>query len=100
MQYQIIYEEDALQDLTDIAHYYFEKSGIELADRMSERILNEIDSLSFMPNRCVDCPLFPKYKQLNINNLPYRAYFLIDEIQKNVHIINVIHHAKNLSKLL
>ncbi len=89
--YQIIYEPEAENDLVDILTYYAETGDFRLAEALNIRIRNPIDRLRTMPQRIADSQIVTGVKGLLIEQLPYWAYFVIDEERKEVCILNLVH---------
>lgn len=89
--YKIVYEPEAENDLVEILYYYAENGGINIAEAINLRIKNHIKKLESMPYRIADSLLVPNVKGYLIENLPYWAYFQIDEYKKEIYILNIVH---------
>lgn len=92
--YSIIYDEEASQDLAEIFVYYNEQGGFYLADKIYSKIKNSISSLKEMPSRCPKVHFLDKVYKLNVIGLPYLVYFMIDDEEKNVIILHILHSSR------
>lgn len=95
--YQILWQTEAEEDLKEIATYYREVGGLELAKKNLDRILNSIDGLQKMPSRCQVSDFSPNIRKLTVVNLPYLVFFKI--IGDKVYILR-IYNAKRSQKTL
>lgn len=95
--YQILWQTEAEEDLKEIATYYREVGGLELAKKNLDRILNSIDGLQKMPSRCQVSDFSPNIHKLTVVNLPYLVFFKI--IGDKVYILR-IYNAKRSQKTL
>ena len=95
--YKIEYQSEAEADLKDIAFYYHQTAGSEIAKTNIERILNSIDGLEYMPYRCPVCDFSPNVRRLVVPKSPYLVFFKV--VGDTVHILNV-YNSKRDQKLL
>lgn len=93
--YKIIFEKFAKTDLADIVTFYLLRGGLELAETNKNRIENQINKLKINPNIYQDNHLEPRLKQLILQKLPYKAYFLVNEQEKSVHIMRILHTSRD-----
>ncbi|TXJ06547.1 MAG: type II toxin-antitoxin system RelE/ParE family toxin [Acinetobacter sp.] len=91
--YNIIYEQQAQEDLQEILLYYATVGGYELAESISTQIMTSIAQLDIMPNRCQISDFSDSIRKLTIQDLPYVAYF--DVLGFNVHVLEIIHGSRN-----
>lgn len=91
--YKIEYQSEAEADLKDIAFYYHQTAGAEVAKNNIERILNSIDGLEQMPYRCPVCDFSPNVRKLIVPKLPYLVFFKV--VGDTVHILNVYSSKRN-----
>lgn len=91
--YKIEYQSEAEADLKDIAFYYHQTAGAEIAQRNVERILNSIDGLEQMPHRCPICDFSPNVRKLTVPKLPYLVFFKV--VGDTVHILNIFNAKRN-----
>lgn len=92
--YTVIYEPEAENDLFEIVFYYVEQGGFDLAESINNRIHNHIKRLEIMPLRTVESELLPNTRELLIEKLPYKAFFKIDEQNKKIFVVNIIHTSR------
>lgn len=85
--YQILWQDEAQEDLKEIATYYREAGGLELTEKNLDRILNSIDGLKKMPERCQISSFSPNIRRLTVVNLPYLVFFKI--IGDKVYILRI-----------
>lgn len=91
--YKIEYQSEAEADLKDIAFYYHQTAGTEIAKTNIERILNSIDGLEHMPYRCPVCDFSPNIRKLTVPKLPYLVFFKV--VGDTVHILNIFNARRN-----
>lgn len=91
--YKIEYQHEAEIDLKDIASYYHQTAGLEVAKKNIGRILDSIDGLEQMPYRCPICDFSPNVRKLVIPKLPYLVFFKV--VGDTVHILNVYSSKRN-----
>jgi plasmid stabilization system protein ParE len=92
--YTIFYELEAENDLFEIVFYYAEQGGFELAERMNDRIRTHIKRLENMPFRATESVNVPNSREFLIEQLPYKAFFRVDEVGKKVLILNIVHTSR------
>lgn len=95
--YKIFFQNEAKADLNEIGLYYAQFGGEAVAEINLDRILNSIDGLQKMPNRCPACDFSPNIKKLTVVGLPFLVFFKI--IGDAVHILR-IYNAKRNQKIL
>lgn len=95
--YQIEYQSEAEADLKDIAFYYHQTAGAEIAKKNIERILNSIDGLDQMPYRCLVCDFSPNIRKLTVPQLPYLVFFKV--VDNTVYILNIYNAKCNPKRL-
>lgn len=92
--YTVFYEPEAESDLIEIVLYYAEQGGFELAERMNDRIRTHIKRLETMPFRATESVTVPNSREFLIEQLPYKAFFRVDEVGKKVLILNIVHTSR------
>ena len=93
--YQIVYTVDAIDDLAEIYLFYEMNHNYQLAMSIKSRILNHIQKLEFMPYRAKDSShILDDSREFQIARLPYKAYLHIDEQEKIVEILAIVHTAR------
>lgn len=93
--YKIVFEAFAKVDLADIFSFYLLQGGLELATTSKDRIQNQINKLKQSPSIYQNSPLEPRLKQLLLNKMPYKVYFLVNEETSTVHVIRILHTARD-----
>ncbi|MFA5479493.1 MAG: type II toxin-antitoxin system RelE/ParE family toxin [Candidatus Muiribacteriota bacterium] len=100
--FKIIFSSKAEADLTDIIEYI---SGELKQPLTANKLLNlfkkQISTLSFMPER--NKKLKFTLHSFNIRYLPvknYLVFYIIDDLNKNIVIIRVLHKKRNWEYLL
>lgn len=91
--YKIEYQSEAEADLKDIAFYYHQSAGVEVAKKNIERILSSIDGLEKMPYRCPLTSFSQTIHKLTVPNLPYLVFYKV--VGDTVHILNIFHAKRN-----
>ncbi|VWM02087.1 Plasmid stabilisation system protein [Collinsella sp. AK_207A] len=92
--YAVAYLPAARRDLIDIVHYVAgELKNPEVAERLSNALIEGIGSLSVMPyRRPVYIPLRPldhEFRSLRIEN--YLAFYWVDERERTVTVARVLY---------
>jgi len=102
-QYEIVYAEEALQDLRDIADYIaIELKEQRIANTQISRIRKEIRLLSYFPNRYKTVDWEPwasrHMHQLLVDH--YVVFYLVCEAAKTVHILRILYGRRDLSNII
>ena len=92
--YKIFYEPNAESDLLEIIIYYAENNSFEYANQIQELIKNDIKSLENMPYRVRQSILIPETREFLISKLPYKVFLKIDEKNKKIFILNIVHTSR------
>ena len=92
--FQIIYSEQASDDLAEIAAYYAGQGGVPLADNIIQRITADIQKLAYNPKITQASLLVAGFYDRIIYKLPYRALFTIDEAVNEILIVRVVHTSR------
>jgi plasmid stabilization system protein ParE len=93
--YRVIYEPLAENDLIEILTYYSEQSGFEFAESILERIKAHVDRLEFLPHRTLVSPRVSDAREFLIEKLPYKAFIYVNEDNKTVYVLRIIHTSRN-----
>ena len=93
--YTVIVTESAEQDLEEILEYIAERSGIQSAENARDAILDAIDDLAKMPDRHgrVKEVIHREdivYRRVIINK-KYRVMYKIEEAEKDVYVVRILH---------
>lgn len=91
--YEIYYQIEAQEDLKEIVAYYHEIAGFSVADNNLNRILNSIDGLSFMPQKCPISSFSKEIRKLSVVDLPFLVFFKI--MENKVVVLNIVHSSRN-----
>lgn len=87
MEYNILIEPVAKEDLKNIFNYIKDRGSIDIARNFLSQLKNQINSLSFMPQRCRKS-LY--HIDANTKDLIYKGYTISYYIiNSNVHIVAV-----------
>lgn len=89
INYTVVYEPRVLDALTEISVYYAEKGGQELANKMLDNIISQLDKLEFMPYRCQATDFCEHIRKMVIKKPPYLAYYTV--VKTQVRILELIH---------
>lgn len=92
--YKIIYEPEAQEDLLCILSYYAEEGGMALAENIGGRIEMALAGLSYLPFRSMESTLLYGTREFILPNLPYKAFLLIEESEKTIYVLNIVHTAR------
>ena len=103
MSWQVIYTKRANEDLQNIYRYIAEELKVpETAQKLTIKILDQIDNLNEMPKRN---PLYDKepwksrgLRKLIIDN--FIAFYLTNESQNQVIILAIMYGGRDLGKLI
>jgi len=85
-----------LEDLAEIKEY-IEKESSYYANKTVADVYKKIENLKLFPSmgRCV-----PEFNSNEIRELNYKSYRIFYTFNsKNIYILRVIHHSRNISKL-
>lgn len=91
--YTVVYEPRVLDALTEISLYYAKKGGQELADRMFDNIVMQLDKLEFMPFGCQKTDFCENIRRMVIKTPPFLAYYTVVDTQ--VRILELVHSSKD-----
>lgn len=91
--YKVVYEPRVLEALTEISLHYAEKGGQELADKMFDNIVMQLDKLGFMPFGCQKTDFCEDIRRMVIKIPPYLAYYTV--VGTQVRILELVHAYKN-----
>lgn len=93
--YSVVYEPTAEADLLEILKYYEKQGGTNLAKIIYDKIIYATDKLAFFPeSRPSSNDYYPNTRVLVIQKLPYKAFFSINENDKTVSIVSIIHTSR------
>lgn len=103
MSWQVLYTKRANEDLQNIYRYIAEELKVpETAQKLTIKILDQIDNLNEMPKRN---PLYDKepwksrgLRKLIIDN--FIAFYLTNESQNQVIILAIMYGGRNIGKLI
>lgn len=95
MSYDVSYLPQAEQDLIEILAYGIEKWGEKLAESMYLKIMEQLETLYFSPNRTKKKGSLGTREML-ISDSPYRAIIQVDEEAKRVFILRILHTSRNI----
>lgn len=103
MSWQVLYTKRANEDLQNIYRYIAEELKVpETAQKLTIKILDQIDTLNEMPKRN---PLYDKepwksrgLRKLIIDN--FIAFYLTNESQNQVIILAIMYGGRDIGKLI
>lgn len=103
MSWQVLYTKRANEDLQNIYRYIAEELKVpETAQKLTIKILDQIDNLNEMPKRN---PLYDKepwksrgLRKLIIDN--FIAFYLTNESQNQVIILAIMYGGRDIGKLI
>lgn len=103
MKYEVIIQENAENDLFGIFEYISDcLCEKEIAVKIYQDIMHGILSLEVMPKRCAIIDRQP-YRKSEIRRLivgNYSAFYVIDDKEKNVHIIRVVYNRREWQNII
>ena len=103
MKYNIVFEDSAENDLTDIFEYICTKlHEPEIAKRIYRALKKDILSLETMPLRFALIDEEP-YKSMGVRCIPienYTAFYIANETAKTVHILRVLYNRRDWQAIL
>jgi plasmid stabilization system protein ParE len=95
--YKVAISTEAKQSIQKIFHWVLEQESKQLANKVVKGILDQIENVSIMPNKH---PIV--FEIINKNEVyrwsmkwAYKIIFIVDESEKVVRIIDVIHSKRN-----
>lgn len=91
--YQVVYQPQVKQALDEIAYHYNQKGGRDLAEKMLDNIIFQLDKLEFMPHRCQATDFCEHIRKMTIQTPPYLAYYTV--VDAEVRILELIHASRN-----
>jgi toxin ParE1/3/4 len=97
MEYQIIWSDAAISDLTEIAHY-IAQGNPEAARSYGEGILHQIGMLASFPNIG---PTYPRRTQGPIREIAYekhRIFYEVNEAKRRVEVLRIHHSARDIPR--
>lgn len=102
-EYKVLYLPAALDDMRAIYSYIaFSLKAPDTAEKMIKRILENVRSLSSMPNRYVLVDWEP-WRSMGIHKLPvekYIVYYSADENSMTVKVIRVFYGGRNVESII
>ncbi|MBR1830444.1 MAG: type II toxin-antitoxin system RelE/ParE family toxin [Atopobiaceae bacterium] len=101
--YKVVVQPIALRDMTDAVTYIADElKSPSAAERLSEKLVQGIESLAKLPTRCpthrVSRPLKREYRQLRVDN--YLVLFTVSEENETVTVAHVLYARRSLDKHL
>ncbi len=95
--YKIVWSTAAENDFLNILQYYMEEVSKELAKKISVTISRKVESLRFFPARTRKGRV-KGTRELVIDRYPYIVVIAVNEEEKNVIVLNIIHTARKYPK--
>lgn len=93
--YTIQWLDDAITSLEDIFTYIAEQNPYA-ATALLHRIQNIVNNIAYMPLMYpVPDPALPTLRQCSMAS-PYLIFYRVDEENKNIDIVDIIHGARNI----
>jgi plasmid stabilization system protein ParE len=89
--------QEAEDSLFEILKYYERKSGIQLADSIEERILQQISDIEGFEMSVPESDVYPGTRKLVISRLPYVAYIRTARKGK-WEVMDIIHTSRKIPK--
>jgi len=86
---QILWTNEALDDLEEILTYYYLEASPRTAAAVERRIISEIESLPPYPERIRESDRIPGTRELVVNKLPYIVFVQVREDE--IIVLNVVH---------
>lgn len=86
---QILWTDEALDDLEEILAYYYLEASPRTAAAVERRIIAEIESLPPYPERIRESDRVPGARELVVNKLPYIVFVQLRE--NKIIVLNVAH---------
>ena len=91
--YTVVYEPRVLEALTEISLYYAEKGGQELASKMFDNIVMQVDRLEFMPFMYPKTDFCENIRKMVIKTPPYLVYYTV--VGTQIRVLEFIHTSKD-----
>lgn len=89
---QIVWQDEALNDLEQIVAYYWQEAGPIVAELMEASILSQIENLKAFPLKIRASNRVEGTRELVMQRLPYIAFVRVTE--EVIQIINIVHTAR------
>jgi plasmid stabilization system protein ParE len=86
--YSVSIDADALVDIEKAKNWYYNQSPAH-AERFHARVLEGIYSLG--ENPALYATRYGRVRCIRIGNFPFKAFFVLDDFNKTVNILNVLH---------
>ena len=96
MKYALIFTQLASDDLTDVLGWYKSRGISELDKRFIASISKVLQRIEIKPE------LYPivykKFRRALLDTFPYKIIYFVDDLNKQVHIIAVVHQSREPKK--
>ena len=89
---RILWTDEALDDLAEIAAYYYAEASPRTAESVERRIVEQIEGLPPFPERIRKSDRIPGARELVVNRLPYIVFVKL--LEDAVVVLNVVHTAR------
>lgn len=86
---QILWTDEALDDLEEILAYYYLEASPRTAVAIERRIISEIETLPPYPERIRESDRIPGTRELVVNKLPYIVFVKL--LKDAIIVLNVVH---------
>lgn len=98
-KYDVLYHPKIDRELLKIAKYYNSIGGRNLANRMIDAIVGELNGLAFMPESYIRVNEKKNIRKKTIAKPPYIAYYSVDRTNKVVRVLLLVHGSKNQERI-
>jgi len=89
---EILWTDEALDDLAEIVAYYHVKASPRIADSVERRIVEQIEGLPPFPERIRKSDRISGARELVVNRLPYVVFVKL--LADSIVVLNVVHTAR------
>jgi plasmid stabilization system protein ParE len=89
MSYQIVWEDDSIEDRLGIFDLLFKNADEEVALRIDAAILNVVDGLAMFPYMGKEWQR--KGRRIPVSKSKYSVYYQVDEMKSLIMIVRVLH---------
>ena len=89
---RILWTDEALDDLAEIAAYYYAEASPRTAESVERRIIEQVEGLPPFPERVRKSDRVSGARELVVNRLPYIVF--VQLLPDAIVVLNVIHAAR------
>jgi len=94
-QFEIIHSADFTQGLIAITDYLKDQAGLDVVDRLTSQVDEQISALSDFPYLYASYEYCYPYRKLVVARFPFVVFYFVDEGTQQVNIHRIYHTSQN-----